>query len=467
LFFFDSASQLTTTIAAIGDPAPTGGTIGAIGVGTLSEGGEVAFLAWRTGPSDAMVLRWDQGSLMKIAEVGDPVPGGGTLSFVNTSSAGFADGTLLPSAPTPLALVGGDVLFGGRYNAPNPPFQLTDAYFKWSGGQSTRLYGDGDPIIGGGVLKQIGEPLVNATGEMAISSQVVIGSQYQIVWYRGSPGNWTRVVGQQDFLNGWQIKGMAGSKAQFQALDDAGNLVLWTDCHNPSTNRRHEQILIDRPGRGLTVIATEGDTSPLGGVYGQPTPPGNLSKAFFEWPSMSAFGEALICTDLVSGTVSAGSALLVFDLCIPPAPTSYCTAKLNSASCTPSIDSSGIPSASSPGGFEVRASSVLNHKVGILMYGMSGPAATPFQGGLLCIASPVRRTLPRISDGTLPPALDCSGVLRLDMNAFARGSLGGSPSVALSTPGTEVRCQWWGRDPGYPAGFNTQLTDGLAYRVTP
>jgi hypothetical protein len=115
----------------------------------------------------------------------------------------------------------------------------------------------------------------------------------------------------------------------------------------------------------------------------------------------------------------------------------------------------------------VRASSVLNQKVGMLMYGMSGPAATPFQGGLLCIASPVRRALPRISDGALPPALDCSGTLRLDMNAFARGTLGGSPSAALSAPGTDVRCQWWGRDPGYPTGLNSQLTDGLAFRVTP
>jgi hypothetical protein len=362
---------------------------------------------------------------------------------------------------------GGEVWFGGRYSSPTPPFQTVNAYFVSNGGVHTRIYGDGDPTLDGAVLKNPSEPVVNALGEIALTSQSVAPGTNYSVFYRGRPGQWRRVLGFADSVHGWSIRSIGGIKSQFQALDDFGNLAIWVELLDPSTNQLKEEILIDRPTSGLSVLLREGDAAPLGTVYGKPTNPGIFVKAFFEVPSLSSFGELMICTDLFNGAVFAGSGIVLLDLCFPPGPSSYCTAKLNSVGCTPSIRSSGIPSASAPGGFEVRASSVLNQKVGMLMYGMIGPAATPFQGGLLCIASPVRRALPRISDGALPPALDCSGTLRLDMNAFARGTLGGSPSAALSAPGTDVRCQWWGRDPGYPAGLNSQLTDGLAYRVTP
>ena len=69
--------------------------------------------------------------------------------------------------------------------------------------------------------------------------------------------------------------------------------------------------------------------------------------------------------------------------------------------------------------------------------------------------------------GSLPPALDCSGVYSLDMNAFASGTLGGAPILALHVPGALVYCQWWGRDPGFPAPLNTTLSDALYYWVEP
>lgn len=145
----------------------------------------------------------------------------------------------------------------------------------------------------------------------------------------------------------------------------------------------------------------------------------------------------------------------------------YCQAKVNSLNCTPSISASGTQSASLSAGFTIDAMQVRNNKPGLLLYGTNGQANTPFQGGTLCIASPVRRSTASNSGGTAPPANDCTGVYSIDMNAYASGALGGTPLAALLVPGTVVNVQWWGRDPGFPAPANITLSDGLEYRVCP
>ena len=145
------------------------------------------------------------------------------------------------------------------------------------------------------------------------------------------------------------------------------------------------------------------------------------------------------------------------------APTTYCTAKVNSLGCTPSIYSVGVQSTTALSGFEVRADDVRNQKVGILLYSVSGRAALPFSGGFLCVAGPVRRTPGVNSGGAALPASDCSGDYSIDMNSFAQGLLGGTPSPSLLVPGTVVDCQWWGRDPGFPSPNNTTLSNGLEY----
>ncbi|MBK8178749.1 MAG: PD40 domain-containing protein [Planctomycetes bacterium] len=142
----------------------------------------------------------------------------------------------------------------------------------------------------------------------------------------------------------------------------------------------------------------------------------------------------------------------------------YCTAKVNSLGCTPTISSSGTSSASAASGFSVDAANVLSNKPGILLYGVDGASAAPFQGGFLCVAAPVRRSIGVNSGGTITP-VDCSGVLSLDLNAFAAGSLGGTPQVELTWAGTFVHCQWWSRDNGFAAPDNSSLSDALAFVV--
>jgi Tol biopolymer transport system component len=144
------------------------------------------------------------------------------------------------------------------------------------------------------------------------------------------------------------------------------------------------------------------------------------------------------------------------------AATTYCTAKVNSQGCTPAIGWSGTPSASAGSGFFVNAAQVLNQKAGLLAYSTTGPAAAPFQGGTLCLKAPVRRTPGQLSGGSPSPAVDCSGSFSFDFNV--RIASGIDPALTL---GAGVWCQYYSRDPGFPAPNNTSLTRGLEFTILP
>ena len=145
----------------------------------------------------------------------------------------------------------------------------------------------------------------------------------------------------------------------------------------------------------------------------------------------------------------------------------FCTSKINSLGCTPAIAFTGTPKFSQGSGFVVRASNVINNKNGLLFYGLNGGTNAAFQGGTLCVQTPIRRTPAVNSGGNVGPN-DCSGIFALDMSAFAAGVFPGTPPLpGLREPGQVVTCQWWGRDPGYVTPNNTTLSNGLSYVVTP
>ena len=147
--------------------------------------------------------------------------------------------------------------------------------------------------------------------------------------------------------------------------------------------------------------------------------------------------------------------VLVESDCPPSVP--YCTAKVNSQGCTPTIFTTGDPSFSGAGfAFRVQASGVLNQHPGILIWSLAG-AANPFGGGTLCLSSPVNRTSGQLSGGS-GSGSDCTGSYSFQVTpAFmAANSL---------TPGTAVFTQYWSRDTGFSSPNNIGLTAGVRFAV--
>lgn len=143
------------------------------------------------------------------------------------------------------------------------------------------------------------------------------------------------------------------------------------------------------------------------------------------------------------------------------APTVYCTAKTNSLGCAPQIGSFGTPSATTGTGFLVTASGVYNRKYGMLLYTTAGRASTPFFGGTLCLAAPLRRT-PSLNSGGSASGDDCTGTYAFDFNAYV--ALGLDPALVA---GATVDAQFYSRDPGFPVPDNIGLTDALEFVLGP
>jgi hypothetical protein len=137
----------------------------------------------------------------------------------------------------------------------------------------------------------------------------------------------------------------------------------------------------------------------------------------------------------------------------PAAVAIYCTAKTTSAGCVPALSTSGTPSASAPSGFAITAGSVHPSNVGIYFFGRNGPAAQPFQGGVLCVTPPLVRVAPQLAGG----AGTCGGTYALDFNAWLAAN-----APELRAPGEDFCVQCWFRDPPDPVS-GTGLTDAVSF----
>lgn len=235
---------------------------------------------------------------------------------------------------------------------------------------------------------------------------------------------------------------VGGDDAQGMSISDDGDTIVgWNGNAFFGTPFR---AFVWRPGAGMVVL--EDLLVALGAANAAGA---NLTFA----NTLSADGRT------ISGATGAFPVPVNgFVATLPEVAGTYCTAKVNSAGCTPAIAFAGTPSATSGAGFTISAAQVMATSSGLLMYGKTGPAAVPFFGGLLCLAGQITRTPGQFSGGTA----GCTGALALDFNVYVAG--GADP---LLVGGTDVWAQYWYRDAGFAPPNNADTTDAVAFTLWP
>lgn len=261
LFLYKAASSTIVKVAAVGDPSPAGGTITRIGPGSLNDLQDVVFLATRTS-GDTDILGWTAGTVSKVAAVGDPAPGGGTLQYLMLESVGFVDGTFMPTGPVPAIGKSKDICFQAGTS-----LGTSGLILRSSLGVHSWYLREGDPTPGGGTYALFQAPCLNASGQIAFFADVMLGpGNYTSGWYAGKPGAWRKVVRFDDMIAGARCFGLTYSRNPVTCIDDAGNVVIWVTVENPNLTQV-ERILLSQPNGTFIDVATQGAATPIGGTY--------------------------------------------------------------------------------------------------------------------------------------------------------------------------------------------------------
>lgn len=144
---------------------------------------------------------------------------------------------------------------------------------------------------------------------------------------------------------------------------------------------------------------------------------------------------------------------------IPPdAPVNYCVAKASTAGCLASMSTTGpnLTPTSGANDYSVVVSGAQGQRPGIFLTTTTGPASIPFQGGTLCIASPIKRSFINFTAGTNGACDGSFSRLINDGNLLPPAGTGFDAG-----PGTTSYIQAWYRSPGLGDGFDIALSDGI------
>jgi hypothetical protein len=444
LFLYRRSSQTIVKVAAVGDPSPAGGTIAAVGPGSLNDAQQVVFLArGSTAPVD-QILHWQSGVLSKVAAAGDPAPGAGAYSILGSESLGFPDGTTIPTGPLP------DIDNAGRISFRPITTQGTRGIVVVQGGVHGWYVRAGDPTPKGGTYVDMAAAILNDAGEIAFFADwKPTPATFNSGWFVGQPGDWRAALSFFDPVLTGQCLGLAFSRNPMQPLDEAGTLLQWITIDYGGGLQREAQVISAADGT-LTLVAEQGDPTPLGGSY----------STFDAWPSMTALRGTF-------GAATPGGAGLnayfQFETCTP-SPVVYCTAGTSASGCQAGMGWSGAPSATAPSGFTVMAGGVEGLVDGMFFYGSSGRQANSWGNGssFQCVAPPVHRAGPITGGGT---GGACDGSFSQDLNALwcpACPKSHHNPGV-----GAVVQAQLWYRDPQSTSNQTTSLSDALELVVGP
>ena len=152
-----------------------------------------------------------------------------------------------------------------------------------------------------------------------------------------------------------------------------------------------------------------------------------------------------------------------FDPSAPPCGivSNYCTAGTSASGCTPTLSTSGTPSATAATGFVVSASGIEGNKDGLFFFGTNGKQSTSWGNGtsFQCVIPPVIRTGLQLGNGS---SGFCDGSFSQDLTAVWAAKPSKNPGV-----GAQVQMQLWYRDPQNTSNQTTSLSDAIEFEVCP
>ncbi len=246
--------------------------------------------------------------------------------------------------------------------------------------------------------------------------------------------------------------GQSNAKSETQAISGDGKFVAFdSDATNlvpGDTNLARDTFVRDLTANTTTLVNADAN-----GVHGNAT---SANATLSSDGNEIAFGSD--ASNLVAGDTN-----LVEDVFLRvqnpgcPAPIVYCTAKVNSLACTPSISLTGTTSASAGSGATLTTINVIGNKNGLYFHSTSGQIGASFHGGFLCVKSPTKRHAIKTSGGT---GGTCTGVFTEDLNAYIAS--GADPALVA---GATIWIQCWSRDPG--DAFTDSLSDAVKAVVCP
>ena len=263
LFLYQAASGTIVKVAVVGDASPLGGTFATVGPGTLNNGRKVVFPASSdSGGFNTSLFMWDNGVITKVAALGDPAPGGGTFSILGGGILGFVDGTSVPVNPLPAindvdqvafrAIVSGGITERGI-------IIRTAGVNEWS----VKVP---DPTPIGGTYADMQAPSLNNAGQIAfLADYHPSPTTTNTGWFAGAPGNWRKVIVFFDPIDNGQCLGLAFSNNPMQTIDDQGNVTFWT---NLDSNGTEDRIVLSLSDGTLLIAARRDDPTPIGGTFG-------------------------------------------------------------------------------------------------------------------------------------------------------------------------------------------------------
>jgi hypothetical protein len=254
--FLATASGIVK-VAVVGDAVPGGGTVSEFAkhpIPALNDAGAIAFGAAIAGAraSEGIFLA-KQGSLKVVALSGDDAPGIATGTFVEFD--------------TPALNNNNEIVFVASVRRGREALQ---ALYLYSGGKLRKLVGEGDPVPGGGRFEKFGVPTINNKGLVAFPA---------VLDHAAVPGG-IFLTGSQSshLLVGVGAPGPGGTTlARFServAINDDDNLAL--NAHLTKIDAPDSEAIFLANAATLEQVARSGDAAPGGGKF----------SGFGAWPGI-------------------------------------------------------------------------------------------------------------------------------------------------------------------------------------